>query len=299
MMRRTIMNNLSMDRKSGSLVIDKVTSIHYFEFDDGFLDQVEAHEPWELVYVDRGECVVVADGVKHELKQGEMYFHKPGENHLLELVKGVAPNIFIISFISSSDSMSYFEGLKLTASMSTKQHISAILHEATGTYDLPFNNPRMQAMNVKEGALWGGEQTVRIRLELMLIEMIRQNRYYDKKPKMFFPKEIITDEFALKVISFMEDHLYGKFTIDELSRTMSFSKTYVSQYFVRVTGYSIIDYFNMMKINEAKRLIRETGRNFCEISEMLMFSNSHYFSTTFRRYTGMTPTQYKRSCKID
>ena len=154
-------------------------------------------------------------------------------------------------------------------------------------------------MNLKEGALWGGEQTVRLRLELMLIEMIRQNRYYDKKPKMFFPKEIITDEFCLRVIAYMEEHLYGKLTMDDLSHTLSFGKTYISQYFAKVCGYSIIDYFNMMKINEAKRLIRETGRNFCEISEALMFSNSHYFSTLFRKHTGMTPTEYKRSCKIN
>ena len=97
----------------------------------------------------------------------------------------------------------------------------------------------------------------------------------------------------------MEERLYGKFTMDELSRELSFGKTYISKYFVKTCGYSIIDYFNMMKINEAKRLIRESGHNFYEISEMLMFSNSHYFSTIFRKHTGMTPTQYKQSCKIN
>ena len=50
---------------------------------------------------------------------------------------------------------------------------------------------------------------------------------------------------------------------------------------------------------EAKRLIRETNSNFFEISDMLMFSNSHYFSTTFKKYTGMTPSQYKNSCKTN
>ena len=63
-----------------------------------------------------------------------------------------------------------------------------------------------------------------------------------------------------------------------------------------VSGYSIINYFTMMKINEAKRLIREGKYNFFEISEMLMFSNSHYFSSVFKKYTGMTPTQYKKAC---
>lgn len=278
--------------------IDSITSIHYFEFGDDFLDSIESHEPWELVYVDRGECNILADDRCFSLKQGEMYFHKPYEKHMLKTIKGVAPNIFIITFSSYSDAMSYFEDKKIHASMSIKQHISAIIHEASSTFDLPFNTPDMRGLELKKSdSLWGGPQSLLLRLELMLIEIVRDNHYYVNKRRMFFPKEIIEDEFALRIISFMEKRLYGKFTMSELSRELSFSKTYISKYFSTVSGYSIINYFNMMKINEAKRLIRETSYNFFEISEMLMFANSHYFSSTFKKYTDMTPSQYKKSCK--
>ena len=281
-----------------SIEISSITSIHYFEFDDSFVDVLESHEPWELVYVDRGECDIIADGEVISLKQGDMYFHKPYENHMIKTVRGIAPNVFIIVFSSSSPAMRYFENKKLEASMATKQYIAAIIHEASSTFDLPFNNPQMQKLKLKaENSLWGGEQSILIRLELMLIEIIRDNSYYKHSHKRFFPKDIIEDEFALKVIDFMEKRLYGKFTMDEISRELSFGKTYISKYFTKACGYSIIDYFNMMKINEAKRLIRESRYNFFEISEKLMFANSHYFSTLFKKHTGMTPTQYKNSCK--
>ncbi len=277
--------------------ISSITSIHYFEFGDGFVDTLESHEPWELVYVDRGECDIVAGDAVHHLDQGDMYFHKPFENHMLRTIKGVAPNIFIVTFSSSSPAMSYFEDRKIGTSMSTKQHISAIIHEASATFDLPFNTPDMQGLKLRENnSLWGGPQSVLLRLELMLIELVRENSYFEFQHKMFFPKDIIEDDFVLKVISFMEKRIYGKFTMTELSREMSFAKTYISRYFTKVSGYSIISYFTMMKINEAKRLIREDKYNFFEISEMLMFSNSHYFSNVFKKFTGMTPTQYKRSC---
>ncbi|MBR2353870.1 MAG: helix-turn-helix transcriptional regulator, partial [Clostridia bacterium] len=218
----------------------------------------------------------------------------------LKTVKGTAPNIFIVTFLSSSPAMRYFEGRRLKASMSTKQHISAILHEASGTFDFPLNNPKMQLLSPKsEGALWGGEQSILIRLELMLIEIIRRNRYYAAGPQLYFTQETVTDPFARSVISFMEEHLYGRFTMDELSHALSFSKTYISKNFAKASGYSVGDYFTMMKIGEAKRLIREARYNFGEISEMLMFSNSHYFSTIFKKQTGMTPSQYKKSCKIN
>ena len=277
--------------------ISSITSIHYFEFGDSFVDTLESHEPWELVYVDRGECDIVAGESSHHLNQGDMFFHKPFENHMLRTIKGIAPNIFIVTFSSSSSAMSYFEDRKIATSMSTKQHISAIIHEATATFDLPFNTPDMQGLKLREGnSLWGGPQSVLLRLELMLIELIRENSYFETKPRMFFPKDRIEDDFVLKIISFMEKRIYGKFTMNELSREMSFAKTYISRYFANVSGYSIINYFTMMKINEAKRLIREDKYNFFEISEMLMFTNSHYFSNVFKKYTGMTPTQYKKSC---
>lgn len=293
-----MLNDYPKYKVNKSISIDSITSIHYFEFDDSFVDTPEAHEPWELVYVDRGECMIVADGKSFPLRQGEMYFHKPNEVHHIKTIRGIAPNVFIIVFSSTSDAMGYFENKKLTASISTKQHIAAIIHEAQNTFDLPFNDPKMQNLRLREdNPLWGGEETVLLRLELMLIEIIRENRYYMNKPKRFFPKDIIDDEFALKVIDFMESRLYGKFTMDEISHELSFGKTYISKTFTKICGYSIIDYFNMMKINEAKRLIRESRYNFFEISEMLMFSNSHYFSTIFKKHTGMTPTQYKKSCK--
>ncbi len=294
------MTDIVQKPQGEGIAIDAITSIYYFEFDDAFRDEPEAHDSWELVFVDRGECGIIADGRHLLLGQGDMYFHKPGETHMLEIVKGVAPNIFIVTFTSRSPAMRYFEDRRLSASMSTKQHISAILHEASATFELPFNDPERRLLRLCEGKrLFGGEQTVRLRLELMLIELIREaGDHRPQGPGLLFPPRPTEDEFVLRIIAFMEERLYARFTMEELSRTLSFGKTYISRYFSHAVGHSVIEYFNMMKIAEAKRLIRESGYNFGEISELLMFSNSHYFSTAFRKYTGMTPTQYKRSCRI-
>lgn len=278
--------------------IGSITSIHYFEFGDDFTDTLESHESWELVYIDRGKCDIIADDKKIVLQQGEMYFHKPFEEHMISTIKGIAPNIFIVTFSTASASMSYFENKKIIASMSTKQHISAIIHEATNTFELPFNTPNMHELKLKaDRSLWGGPQTVLIRLELMLIELIRENHYYVNKPKMFYSKEIIEDPFVLKIIAFMESKIYGRFTMSDLCKEFSFGKTYISKCFLNSTGHSVMNYFTIMKLNEAKRLIRETRYNFFEISEMLMFTNAHYFSSVFKKYVGMTPSQYKKSCK--
>ena len=136
-----------------------------------------------------------------------------------------------------------------------------------------------------------------MRLELMLIDIIRADNTFKKMPSAIIKNDdVMNDDLCLKVIEYMQLHINEKLSMEALSRSLSFSKSYISRRFASTYGCSIIDYFNQMKLSEAKRLIRDTNKNFFEISDMLMFSNSHYFSTLFKKHTGLTPTQYKRVC---
>ncbi len=292
------MTNYHRYRVRKTIQVDALCSIHYFEFNDRFKDSLEAHGAWEMVYIDRGECEIVADEESFVLHQGEIYFHKPYEKHMLKVIPGICPNVFVLSFECNSPAMSYFENRKLEADIGTKQHISAIIHEASGTFDLPFNDPCANALYVREDhSLWAGDQSMLIRLELMLIELARRGEAPPPRQVHLYTKDIITDPFCLRAIEYMEDRLYEQVSMDDMSRALSFSKSYIYKRFVAASGYSVSDYFTIMKISEAKRLIRETKKNFFEISQLLGFSSSHYFSTVFKRYAGMTPSEYKNSCK--
>ena len=52
-----------------------------------------------------------------------------------------------------------------------------------------------------------------------------------------------------------------------------------------------------LKIDAAKQMIRENELNFTEIAAALSFSSPQYFTTAFRRISGMTPTEYANSVK--
>lgn len=281
-----------------AIQIDALCSIHYFEFNDSFEDAIETHQAWEMVYIDRGECEIVADDGIFTLKQGEIFFHKPHQRHMLRVIKGICPNVFIITFESASPAMNYFEDRKISADIGAKQHISAIIHEASSTFELPFNDPCALSLKPKQDSLWAGDQSILIRLELMLIELIRKGGEPHKTQSVHLhTKDTVTDEFCLRVIEYLESRLYEKINMDDMSRALSFSKSYIYKRFVTACGYSVVEYFTIMKITEAKRLIRESRKNFFEISQLLGFSSSHYFSTVFKQYVGMTPSQYKNSCK--
>ena len=53
--------------------------------------------------------------------------------------------------------------------------------------------------------------------------------------------------------------------------------------------------FTTMKIDRAKQLLRESDRNVSQIAEILGYDNSFYFCSQFKKFTGMSPLEYRRS----
>ena len=280
-----------------SIHVESVDTLLYFEFNDNFKDKLEAHSAWEMIYADKGHCTVIADDESFTLEQGEMYFHKPYEKHMLKINKNDYPNIIVSSFQCSSPAMRFFENRKIVASLQTKQNIATMIHEASLTFERS-SRVRISGSKIKSKTpLWAGEQTVLLRFELMLIELIRENALIEDQKRLFVSKELTDDALCTEVIEFLEENLSDRLDMNALCERVNFSASYISRYFKRECGYSINQYFIMMKIEEAKRLIRQTHMSFFEISEHLMLTNSHYFSTLFKKHVGMTPTQYKQSCK--
>ena len=94
------------------------------------------------------------------------------------------------------------------------------------------------------------------------------------------------------------DRVYERISIDDVCTYFGYSKTYLSTIFKEQCSSSIIKFFNECKIEEAKRLIRSANMNFSEISDKLSFDNPQYFTRTFKRISGLTPTQFKNSLSI-
>ena len=293
-------NQPTMYRPQKSIDISTVFSIAYLEADYSFPEGETHPDNWVMIYVDRGEFTLITDKEPLVLHQGDLYLHRATSEALLHLKQKSAENAgaLVISFRCASTAMHFFSGKKMQINIAAHMHISAILYEILYTRYLPFNAPALIGFKQHlDKPLWAGDQTVIMRLELMLIDIIRADSTFKKMPSTIIKNDdILRDDLCLKVIEYMELHINEKLSMEALSRSLSFSKSYISRRFASTYGCSIIDYFNQMKLGEAKRLIRDTNKNFFEISDMLMFSNSHYFSTLFKKHTGLTPTQYKRIC---
>ncbi len=69
---------------------------------------------------------------------------------------------------------------------------------------------------------------------------------------------------------------------------------YLSHLFKRETGFSLTNYIIYERIEEAKRLLAGTSQNISDIATRCGFQNISYFSKQFRRFTGVTPREFRK-----
>ncbi len=68
---------------------------------------------------------------------------------------------------------------------------------------------------------------------------------------------------------------------------------YLSDLFKEVAGVNYIDYLTLVRMNRAKKLLRETHLRTYEISDQVGYTTAKYFCKLFRRVNGITPTEYR------
>jgi YesN/AraC family two-component response regulator len=87
----------------------------------------------------------------------------------------------------------------------------------------------------------------------------------------------------------------GHKTSAYLSDKCKANYNYLSNVFKQETGETISDFFNKMSIEKAKELISYGEHNLTDIAYILHYSSVAYFSSQFKKITGMTPSAYRQS----
>ena len=288
------MKNYFQHKLSNLISINKIVTIHYFEFDKDFKTTGESHDFWELVFVEKGNLLCTADTMEIPLNQGEILFHKPNEFHTLASNGKTAPNVFILSFVCKSESIKFFENKKILLPTHLVKFIYSILDEGRKTFNIPYSDPNLKKMKLLPSPTLGGEQLIKKYLEIFLINLLREQTETEQGNATFLPWQELSAKPVDEVIAILKDNVFNALRIDDICKEVAYSKAYLFRIFKAKTGKTIMNYYTELKIKQAKQLLRENELSVREISEKLAFSTPDYFIKTFKRFTGLTPLTYKK-----
>ena len=279
--------------------VEKIITIFRMNFASDFICEGETHNFWEMLYVDSGEVMCTAGKRRFLMKAGEVTFHKPNEYHTFSGTGKSDAIVSVISFECASGEMDYFDGKIVCLNHEEKTFFTALMTEGLLAFEMEVpNDPLVQRLNKRQDAPLGSSQALKNLLEVFLIRLRRNTEIVPKNERYSYKIGGVEVSREVKeIVDILKENLYGRITVTEIAAQTFKSVSTVNNIFSTYQKGGIIRYFNYMKIEEAKRLIRETELSLTQISEQLAFDTPQYFSRCFRLFAEQSPQEYKRELK--
>ena len=101
------------------------------------------------------------------------------------------------------------------------------------------------------------------------------------------------------ITDYLNEHYAEEISVDSLAEKLNISKYYFIKIFKQATGESPVAYITKLRLSKAKYLLETTDLIMADIAASCGFNHFSSFTSQFKRYCGMSPTDYKKSVKKD
>ena len=96
-------------------------------------------------------------------------------------------------------------------------------------------------------------------------------------------------------MAYLNENYDRNLSLEEICDALGVSRNYFSFLFKKETGENVWSYLAKIRLNKAKQLLRTTNDKTYTIAYQVGYDNPSYFSKLFKKCTGMTPNEYRRS----
>lgn len=96
-----------------------------------------------------------------------------------------------------------------------------------------------------------------------------------------------------KAKAYIRENFQKELTLDEVSKIVDISPYYFSKLFKQETGENFIEYLTKVRMKNAEILLRDSHYSIKEVCIMSGYGDPNYFSRIFKKYEGVTPSEYR------
>lgn len=276
--------------------------MNHYEYDHYESIHLHSHEFIEIAFVRSGHGYHILGDHRYEVSKGDLYiinfdtphsffpYDKENTQHLsvyncmflpeflhqLHIELGILKEIIHIFLYKSiySDEIEYTPDLQLSGRL-------------LGEVETLFEKMYWEYTQKQDGYI----EVLKILLSELLIKIYRFHRRQQQAAPVqdHFKSQLIYDS-----IHYLESNYSGKLNLDSLSRHVYLSKSYYCALFKKVTGMSVVEYLQKIRIQKACLLLAESDRKVTEIAEEVGYNDYKFFNKTFKRIMGMTAAEYKK-----
>lgn len=103
---------------------------------------------------------------------------------------------------------------------------------------------------------------------------------------------MFSNDLIIQILIYIENNLYKKISIDELSITFHYNKDYIMRLFKKEIGITIVDYINKKRIFNSLNSFKSSNYSILNIAINYGFYSQEYYSETFHKIIGTAPMNY-------
>ena len=93
---------------------------------------------------------------------------------------------------------------------------------------------------------------------------------------------------------YIDDNLAYDVSLNTVSKYVNMNPSYFSRFFHNRTGIKFSTYVEHIRIDKARKLLKDPDIKAYEVAELVGYSNAHYFGQLFKKYTGKTISEYRK-----
>ncbi len=253
-----------------------------------------SHIAFEISLFEKGSGTYTVGEKAYSFTAGDMFVFSSNEMHCITNVDDEGLQLINLHFEPryiwgySTDSLSYSNSdFCFTHDKKFKNKLSdKDISEMSALF-------RKIKQELSSGAVENG-LVVKSLLNLMLVKLIRDFGY--AKGDSGLDRERL--HAVRRVIKEIDAHPEENFSLGSLSEIAGMTPNYFSAIFHRVSGMTLWQYIHSKRIDMALRMLHESDESILSIALTCGFNNTANFNKTFKKLTGMTPTEHRKTTDI-
>lgn len=256
--------------------IQEILGCYYQVRNSNYFFPGEKHHYYELTYIDNGSMTSSVDGEEYELNKLDLMIYGPEQFHTQSTSPTTSCSYLSIMFEMECENPYLLINRVYQAH---KEIYTALSNFIKASKLEQMYDDELMLCYLKE-----------------ILVLILQFDFKEDVPVSSSPmQERFESELLNEIIQYINNHIYEQFTIEEICRLFSISRSSLQTLFKNNLKVAPKQYISNLKLNKGKLLIKESTHTISEISGMLGFTSIHYFSRKFKQEFGITPTDYAKS----
>lgn len=232
------------------------------------------HDNLEVQYCNSGEGYVLLDGQRYDVKAGDIIVANSNSIHFTGTNSNITFSVIIFDTkfcrdVEIDHTKLIFEPIFRNDNI--KEIFEEMKYAEKNEVVCKTAVYRMLAL--------------RLLIELRHHHVVEERKTYTEKASFKAVKEAVT---------FIHEHYSEHFTLDDIAATLFIDKYNLARKFKEHTGKTIINYTNEIRCNNAKVFILQ-GMPVHEAARICGFGNMSFFTKTFKKHIGKTPSAYKQN----